>query len=203
MQTDRNAAVVRAGGWAALAVAACGLLRLLGAARTYAALADPSRGPLASGWTAALGAIGVASAVAQVVAVEGLRRRLGPDTRLLWTASAAGWTGAAFTLLVAAVIVVRSALPGGSALTTGLLVGWLAAFGTALWVAGVCAADWRLLRMPASLRVVGTAYAVLSLTAAVLSEASALALPFALAWWIGLGVVLLRAPRSARSSTSS
>ena len=84
----------------------------------------------------------------------------------------------------------------GAAPANGLLLGWLAAFATALWAAGTCAADWRRLRLPAWLRVVGTLFAAASLAAAVLPPFGLLAVPAAFVWWIGLGAALLRAGRS-------
>ena len=182
-----------AGGWAALAVAGLGVLRLGVAAQVYAAGPGGSSRP---DWSLALGAVGMLAALAQGLAVDGVRRRLGPDTRLLWTVSAAGWTGAALAAVGALAIAGRALTSSAPTLASGLLLGWLAAFATALWAAGVCAADWRLRRLPAWLRVTGTAYAVFSLAAAVLPPLGVLALPLALVWWIGLGAVLLRRPGS-------
>lgn len=196
MRTDADASAVRAGGWAALAVGACGIARLLVAAQVYA-VAETARTPLRGhGWDLALAAVTALAAGAQALAVQGVRRRLGPDTSLILTASAAGWIGAALALAGAGVVAFRALASSGPALATGLLLGWLAAFATALWAAGVCAADWRRLRLPAWLRVTGTLFAVFSLAAAVLSPFGLLAFPFALAWWTGLGVALLRAARS-------
>ena len=192
MISDAQARAVRAGGWAALAVAAFGVARLV----ALAGLLGPSHAG-AAGWTALLLAAGLAMAVAQAVAVDRVRRHLGPGSRLIWTASASGWTGAALGLAGVALVGVRLLSAGpAEALKTGLILGWLPVFATALWAAGVCAADWRRLRLPSWLRVVGTLFAVMSLAAAVLPFVGALALPLSLAWWIGLGVVLLRAPRS-------
>ncbi len=204
MSIVNGRAAQRRGGWGALAVAAGGLVRL-------GALVMVARAGTVGGGLALLVAGGVMSALGQALAVEGARRRLGAPTRLSWTTAAAGWAGALLGLATPALIGVQALRsPGAAALGSGLLLGWLAAFATALWAAGVCADDWRRERLPRWLRVAGAAFAGLSLAAAVLGPLALLALPLALAWWIGLGVALLHDPQSregqrrgASGSTSS
>lgn len=185
----------RIGGWASIAVGVCGVGRLVAAASLYAAVATvhgghPAGAQAIHATSLWLTLVDLAAALALVGAARGVARAFRPSTRLITTVAILGYAAALLALTSALATGLRVAAPSNDGLWLGLLTG----FSLALWITGVCAADWRLRRLPTWLRIVGSLFAFLSFLTPLLNLFVLLAVPLGLVWWFGLGAALLRSP---------
>ncbi len=192
MTADTGRARDRAGGTAALLAAAAGVAVVgLRIAAAFPGLGEAVRsGPVLSLLALVSALAGVTLAVA-ALAADGRLRPASWVTRL-----AAGGAGAGALLWMAGGLAL---LFGGGGLsgTPGLLLE-LAPVGTGVWALAAAAAAWKLRVWPAWLRVTGAVFGGAAMVQPGLPPLALIALLAGLAWWIGLGVVLLRGPRSTR-----
>ena len=178
---------LRLGGVAAFLALALATLRVVGVLTVFRGLYDPGSppgtAPFAEYWgMAALEACAVAAAV------FGTWRLMQPANRVLVAGAIAGGVSAAM-LLAGSLAAVPMQVHGPPR--------WLefSCVPLGIWMLCVVAADWRMRRLPAWLRVTG---AVLGAVLMVLPALLVLRMltVVGVGWWIGLGVVLLRADRS-------
>lgn len=144
--------------------------------------------------TAPLLAAGAAAHLLAALSTSRLQRPPSWATRL----GLAGALAGAALGVAAAVVLVRTAWTGRDAALGGALVEFVPV-GVGVWALCVAAADWRLRLWPAWLRVAGTVFGGAAMVQPGFPPLGLVSLLTGLAWWIGLGVRLLRAPRSTGS----
>ena len=183
------------GGWGAVAQGAFTVaafvagIAVLMAAQGTAHTAPPPLWPvlLAS-------AVAVASGLAQLAAVRGLRAALSPPSGVAWAASVAGWLGAA-VLILGGLVGFYGMLTRSPATPTAIRLAEAAPLLVAVWAIAGMAASWRAGRLPAWLRVVGAVFGAAVLASPALAPFRLVALIGGVVFWFGLGAALLRDAR--------
>lgn len=190
------------GGWGALAQ---GALTVAAFAAQIAMLTLGGGKPTAAppiGVVLLLAAITVASGLALLASVRGVRFALRPPSGVVWAASVAGWLGAA-VLVLSGLIGFYGVLARAPVTPTAVRISEGAPLLVGVWAIAAMAAAWKVRRLPAWVRVVGVVFGAAALASPALGVTRPVQLLAGLAFWFGLGAALLRDARFPHAASAS